>query len=144
MKPKVAQLTFVLLLLLAAPAFAAQSESDLWQQGYWALDKGNYDLAISSISAILKSSTGGDLTPMYIYRGRAYQAKGDYDKAMADYNEAILLKPRFPEAYFYRGNAYGLIHEYDKAIADYNQVLGINPSLMGAFSNRGMAYEAEG
>jgi tetratricopeptide (TPR) repeat protein len=32
-------------------------------------------------------------------RGLAYRAKGDNDRAIADYNEAIRLDPRLAQAY---------------------------------------------
>src|SRR5438067_9419027 len=39
-------------------------------------------------------------------RGVAYQAKGDFDHAIADYNEAILLDPKSVSAFFNRGMSY--------------------------------------
>ena len=38
--------------------------------------------------------------------GCSYLEKGQWDKAIAEYNEAIKLYPRYVEAYFYRGYAY--------------------------------------
>ena len=42
----------------------------------------------------------------YNNRGIAYEAKGDYDRAIADYNEAIRLDPKYAVAYNNRGIAY--------------------------------------
>ena len=39
----------------------------------------------------------------YNNRGVAYGAKGDRDRAIADYNEAIRLDPKFAMAYNNRG-----------------------------------------
>lgn len=36
---------------------------------------------------------------VYIARGLSYEQHGDYDQAIADYTEAIRLKPDFTEAY---------------------------------------------
>jgi len=38
-------------------------------------------------------------------RGRA-DFKGDYDRAIADYGQAISLNPKYDPAYNHRGNAY--------------------------------------
>jgi hypothetical protein len=45
---------------------------------------------------------------VYFYRGNAYHEKGDYDRAIADYDQAIQLQPDYPMAYFNRGNIYTL------------------------------------
>ena len=55
------------------------------------------------------------------YSGRAvvYGRKGEHDKAIADYNQAIRLDPKYTLAYYNRGVVYAIKGEYDKAIADY-------------------------
>ena len=50
--------------------------------------------------------------------GLVYYKKGDYDRAIADFNEAIRLKPDLAEAYYNRGLAYDEIGEDTKAKAD--------------------------
>src|SRR5439155_983716 len=63
----------------------------------------------------------------YIYRGCAYERKGDYDKAIADYDEAIRLDPKGAKAYEIRGAAYHDKGDYDKAIADYDEAIRLDP-----------------
>ena len=70
--------------------------------------------------------------------------KRDHDKAIADYNEAIRLKPDFAEAYNARGNAYDEKGDHDKAIADYNEAIRLKPGLAEAYYNRGLAYRRKG
>jgi Flp pilus assembly protein TadD len=43
------------------------------------------------------------------------------DRAIADYNRAIELKPDHASAYNYRGLAYSAKGDNDQAIADYNR-----------------------
>ena len=55
-------------------------------------------------------------------RGISYAKKGDYDKAIADYTEAIRLDPKDAAAYYNRGTSYAHKGDYDKAIADYTEI----------------------
>ena len=72
--------------------------------------------------------------------GSKYFEKGQWNKAIAEYNEAIELDPKYADAYFNRGNAYFNKGQYDQAIADYNKAIEINPRLAMAYNNRGVAY----
>ena len=76
-------------------------------------------------------------------RGLSYEANGDYDRAIADYNEAIRLAP---QANFLtnRGDAYNQKGDYDRAIADYDRALKLNPGFYLAYNNRGAAFRREG
>jgi tetratricopeptide (TPR) repeat protein len=51
------------------------------------------------------------------------EKKGNYDKAIADLNEAIRLNPSSFSAYNNRGSVWEEKSEYDKAITDYNEAL---------------------
>ena len=77
------------------------------------------------------------LAEVYYGRGSAYVGKGDYDKAISDYTEAIRLNPRYAEAYCSRGSAYGRKGDFDKAIADDNEAIHLNPKDAVAYCNRG-------
>jgi tetratricopeptide (TPR) repeat protein len=60
-----------------------------------------------------------------VYWGRSLACgqNGEWDKAIADLNEAIRLKPDFAEAYYGRGIFYGKRGDWDKAIADCNEAI---------------------
>ena len=68
----------------------------------------------------------------------------DSDRAIADYNLAIQLKPDFAEAYDKRGNAYADKGENDRAIADYNQAIQLKSDNAFAYNDRGLAYDNRG
>ena len=51
----------------------------------------------------------------------------EYNAAIADYDQAIRLKPEFAEAYNVRGHAKSFLARYDSAIADYNQAIRLLP-----------------
>ena len=77
-------------------------------------------------------------------RGNAYYVKGDNDKAIADYSEAIRLNPKDAAVFSHRGSAYLAKGQHDRAIADYSQAIQLDPKDATAFNNRGNAYYANG
>lgn len=60
---------------------------------------------------------------IYFYRGISYYFMSDLDRAIADYNHAIILQPRDDVAYYNRGNVYYFKGNYERAIADYDQAI---------------------
>jgi tetratricopeptide (TPR) repeat protein len=67
--------------------------------------------------------------------GREAHAKGDYDKAIADYSDVIRLDPRNAPAYYNRSLAYLATGDYGKAIADLTDVVRLNPREVAAYNN---------
>jgi len=76
----------------------------------------------------------------YSRRGIAYYYKEQYDEAIADYTQAIILNPQDEDTYCNRGTAYNDKKQYDQAIADYTQAIAINPQCDDAYYNRGIVY----
>ena len=69
-----------------------------------------------------------------------YQRKGDHDRAIADYNQAIRINPNYADAYRLRGTVYFEKTDMDKAIAEYNQAIRLNSKDSDNYKLRGMAY----
>lgn len=70
----------------------------------------------------------------YYKRGKHYEdiwrrldQEGDYDRAIADYTEAIRLDPGYTMAYIYRGFAYHRKGDYNRAIADGIKAICFDP-----------------
>ncbi|HBR22615.1 MAG TPA: hypothetical protein DD713_08660 [Nitrospiraceae bacterium] len=80
----------------------------------------------------------------YLSRGEAYAKKGQYDRAIADYNKAIVLDPNNAEAYTGRGVAYAKKEQYDRAIEDFNKTIALDPNNASAYLGRGAAYFLSG
>ncbi|MDR1702015.1 MAG: tetratricopeptide repeat protein [Sporomusaceae bacterium] len=100
---------------------------------------------------------------VYFQRGKAYQKKGRYNLALANYNQAVALDPQYAEAYFQRGMIYltqynldnisiyyqnPLMPEvkprarelYELAFDDFNKTIALNPQHAQAYYNRGRIY----
>ncbi|MDR0569102.1 MAG: tetratricopeptide repeat protein [Spirochaetaceae bacterium] len=73
-------------------------------------------------------------------RGVEHRNKGEYDKAIAEFTQAIQLKPDDAVYYNNRGVAYDKKGEYDKAIANYTQAINLKPDNADYYNNRGQAY----
>src|SRR5882757_756802 len=67
-----------------------------------------WDEQIVGCTNAIKSGryTGKDLAAAFINRGKAYQAKGDVDRAIADYDQAIRLDLNSARAFNARGGAF--------------------------------------
>ena len=104
------------------------------------------DLAVAGCSRAIDSHqyTDRSLARLYARRGGAYQAQGDLNHAMADFNESMRIDPTYPSAYSNRGNTWYRRGDFDRAIADYNQAIQLNPKYGRAYVNRGSAWGTRG
>lgn len=58
----------------------------------------------------------------------AWRLKGDIDKAIADFGEAVKLDGKLALAYTRRGDTWFEKHDYDRAIADLSEAIRYNPN----------------
>ncbi|MBM2838606.1 MAG: repeat-containing protein, partial [Deltaproteobacteria bacterium] len=82
-------------------------------------------------------------------RGSTYAEKGQFDKAIEDYNKAIDLYPDNVLAYYYRGMAYYKKNQYSKAFEDYRKAININQNAYDnyyglVYYNSGVTHIKEG
>ena len=75
----------------------------------------------------------------YFYSGLAKHALGDHAGAIKDYDDAIRLRPEFPEAFNNRGNAKLALGDHTGAIKDYDAAIRLRSDYPEAFYNRGTA-----
>ena len=73
----------------------------------------------------------------------AWRAKGDNDRAIFDYDEAIRLDPKHAVAFYGRGNAWLAKGDNDRAIADYGEAIRLDPKHAVAFYGRGSGWLAK-
>jgi Flp pilus assembly protein TadD len=117
-----------LALALVATAALAQTQ----QQRDWCFAPGPTNgQAIEGCTALIDSAreTSASKAAAYHHRGFAYERDGWLAWAIADYTEAIALKPDNAGPYDNRAAAYEKKGLRDAAVADYRAALKINPNL---------------
>jgi tetratricopeptide (TPR) repeat protein len=105
------------------------------------------DTVIDGCTAIIQSGQEPreKLATAFDNRGVAYRRKGEYDRALQDYEQAIQLNPSNATAYNNRGIIYRIKGEYARAIADYDEAIWLkNGDYPAAYYNRALAYADKG
>jgi len=69
------------------------------------------------------------LAKQIVEAGKALAAKGDLEQAVATYNRALQIAPRYAEAYVHRGLARMRLKKTEEAEQDFAEALQINPGL---------------
>ena len=77
-------------------------------------------LALSTVAPVkaqTEEAFGDDATdPVRLFeRGQAAHARGELEKALGFYEQALKVRPEFPEAQFQRGNAFASLGKLDEA-----------------------------
>jgi tetratricopeptide (TPR) repeat protein len=75
----------------------------------------------------------------YFAAGVQKYQKGDYQRALSDFNQAISIDPKNSATYYYnRGRLkQDKLNDTQGALADYNRAIQINPNYADTYSNRG-------
>jgi hypothetical protein len=74
-------------------------------------------------------------------RGLALHSKGDYDRAIADFDRAIRLKPGDAPQYRNRGDSWAEKNNSPRALADYDTAIRLSPQDAWSYVQRGQLYE---
>ena len=133
----------LLSLAMGALPAAAQTTQD---QNNCANARLNPDAAIAACSALLRTTgeSAHNIAVSYLHRGAAWEEKGDHDRAIGDFSQAIVVNPGSASAFHGRGIAYGRKGDTDRAIADLGRAIQLNPNLVSAYTNRAHAYTLKG
>ncbi len=78
-------------------------------------------------------------TSDYRERGSELYQRGEYEQAIAYYDEAIDIDSNVAQTYFLRGLAKGENEQHEDAIADFDKAIKINPDSAESYHWRGIA-----
>ena len=138
-----------------------------------AADPPERDLRCADPTSDVPRTTETRVTCALRGRGIAYDNKGDYDRAIRDFDEVLRLEPKYDYAvdhrdiinynkndydwslplrvfshdaqtFYHLGITYGHKSDYDRAIRDFDRAIRLDPLLAEAFYNRGIAYQYKG
>ena len=94
--------------------------------------------------ARVQSTRAGRPSINYNNRGYAYRGKGDMDRAIADYTEAIRLDPKYAIAYYNRGEPTATKATRTVPLPTITEAIRLDPKYAIAYNNRGVAYRDKG
>jgi len=136
----------VFVTLVAGPLMLAGSALGFSQRDWDECQARDPDRRIAGCSGIVddRGATSKSRTVAFTNRGLAYRAKGDLDRAIADYNEAIGLDGKYEPAYYSRGEAYRAKGDIDRAIFDYTEAIRLDANDADPLIARGIAYRVKG
>lgn len=80
-----------------------------------------------------------DKTDSLVQRGIAHRQEGDFEKAIADFEEAIGINRENAHAWYQRALTWGHMGEYQRAINDFNRAITLDRDYAEAYADRGYA-----
>jgi tetratricopeptide (TPR) repeat protein len=88
----------------------------------------------------MTNNAGAQSVDELIASGTKLNLKGNYEEALALFNQAIALDEGQMDAYLKRAFAYSALNRYQEAILDYNKIIATNPNAVLAYISRGSVY----
>lgn len=101
-----------------------------------------FDNAISLHKTLQKSRD--EAYGVVVNKGLVYFTKKDSDRAITEYNKAVLFAPELAPAYNNRGIVYYYQKQYGKAMEDFNKAIAMDPNYADAYHNRGIFFSDKG
>jgi tetratricopeptide (TPR) repeat protein len=101
---------------------------------------------IANCTALIES---GRVPPAELFhavnsRGAAWYEKGDLERAIADFDRVIELKPDYADGFYNRAVAWSARGDVERAIADYSAAVRLAPDHARAYNNRGDLLDKQG
>jgi CHAT domain-containing protein/Tfp pilus assembly protein PilF len=121
--------------------------AEIWQQlGNVYFSLGDYDTAIENYNRAIQLNIEYDMEDPEVYakRAEAYNNKGNYNSAEADYSHAIRLDEENAKWWNNRGEIYRNKDDYDRAVEHFSKAIDINKNYTEAMNNLGRAYYDNG
>lgn len=126
----------------ARPAFGASAD---WDKRKDVNNKAATEMSLAACNRILKDPSEAKYHAMALRNrcGIRY-TMDDFERALADCNQAGGMEPQSAIVYNRRGLIWYTKRDNNRAISDYNQAIQLNPNYALAYYNPGLARRAKG
>jgi tetratricopeptide (TPR) repeat protein len=109
---------------------------------YWEQDR--HAEAMADLESAFAARGNEDDPDLLNARGLVFAGMGEVEKAMADYNRALELRPDDPDILCNRASLYFNTDDFDQALADYNTALSLSRDDPYILFSRGNVYHRLG
>jgi tetratricopeptide (TPR) repeat protein len=150
---KYSAFTLMIALALCASQFAqAQANKQTSKEvakysrdGFEATEAKDWDKAVDAFrkATELDRKQEPNLVAALQHRGMEYTTQQQYPEAIADFSEALKLKPDDAGIYERRAYVEMKTNDYDKALADYSEAIRLKPKEVRYYLLRGYIYETK-
>jgi tetratricopeptide (TPR) repeat protein len=116
------------------------------REGFEATEAKDWDKAVDAFrkATELDKKQEPNLVSALQHRGMEYTTQQQYPEAIADFSEALKLKPDDPGIYERRAYVEMKTNGYDKALADYSEAIKLKPKEVRYYLLRSYIYETKG
>ncbi len=111
---------------------AANKVSELYNDGYDAMERQYWKLAIERFKAVLELKP--DMAEAHMNLGFSYRMRGDVENQTHHFEEAARLEPDMPDVHHNLGLAYSDARMYSQAADEFRKAIEIKPSKDSYFS----------
>jgi tetratricopeptide (TPR) repeat protein len=151
---KYSAFTLMIALALCVSQFAqaqankqtAKELANYSREGFEATEAKDWDKAIDAFrkATELDRKQEPNLVSALQHRGMEHTTQQQYPEAIADFSEALKLKPDDPGIYERRAYVEMKTNGYDKALADYSEAIKLKPKEVRYYLLRSYIYETKG
>lgn len=115
------------------------------RDGFEATEAKDWDKAVDAFrkATELDKKQEPNLVSALQHRGMEYTTQQQYPEAIADFSEALKLKPDDPGIYERRAYVEMKTNVYDKALADYSEAIKLKPKEVRYYLLRSYIYETK-
>ena len=123
-----------------------RKQSKFSREGFQATKNKDWNKAVDAFrkAAELDGKQTPNLIAALQQRGTAYTNEQKFPEAIADFSEALKMKPNDAGIYERRAYVEMKMNDLDKALADYSEAIKLNPDEVRYYLYRGYIYEKKG
>lgn len=103
---------------------------------------GELPAAIAVMARLVKAYPA--MAALHIKHGTILWSNGDFERAIASFDQAISLEPANAEAYFCKASAQQSLQADQDALANYDRALAIRPAYVEALNNKAVLLKEAG